>query len=150
MRLRILCLLLPALNATVAPAAPAPAFERARRTATHARQALDLLAQTVAARQLALRNGQATVEEVLALSDRLFCAELGLATTSEQRITAHVHHRDVTRKTAMIAQARYSAGKLTWKDNDRACSTLEQAQTAVHLLTRNWLESNDPVLSVDW
>jgi hypothetical protein len=108
-----------------ASAAPAPMQTRTLRLKR------DRLKRAVEQWQRAFRNGSATFDEVLALSEKLLRAELALADTEKQRRATYEANLQLAQRTADIARERNKAGTLRDLDYARAVLAVAQAEEKV-------------------
>jgi RNA polymerase sigma factor (sigma-70 family) len=76
----------------------------------------DVLKKAVETRQQEYLAGRGTLDILLKMARRLLGAELDLATTAQQRLTAHTAYLELMKEVDKFTEARYDAGRATEAD----------------------------------
>jgi outer membrane protein TolC len=90
----------------------------------------DTLKEEVRAREEEFDAGRGATEALLRASGQLLKAELELATTAKERITAHAEHLKLMRKIEKITRSRHDAGQIKTSDNLQARAARMAAEIA--------------------
>ena len=114
--------------ATMAVAAPAPGTKPEVKLdkATLAKirklqlERRDALKEALQARHKEFEVGRGTLDALLKLSQQLLRAELDVATTAQQRLTAHEAHLTIMRKVDEATTNWYKAGRVSIADYKQA------------------------------